>query len=60
MSDTSEARRGRGLGRKPPMRHITLRMPQHVVAYYHGDTRAMRDAWVAHVEDLLTRVSKQT
>lgn len=51
--DAPKVRRGRGPGKKPAMRHITIRIPQHVVAHYDGDTRAMRDAWVAHVEELI-------
>jgi hypothetical protein len=32
------------------MAHVTVRLPQHVLAHYGGDTKAMRDAWVAYVE----------
>ena len=46
------AQRTRGPGKKLRMRHVTVRMPQHVVDFYHGNIRAMRDAWVAHVESL--------
>lgn len=49
--DPPKKRRGRGPGKKPAMLHITIRMPKHVVDHYKGDTRAMRDAWVKHVED---------
>jgi hypothetical protein len=49
--DAPKVRRGRGLGKKPAMRHITIRVPQHVVNHFNGDTRAMRDAWVKHTEE---------
>lgn len=49
---TDIKRRGRGLGKKPPMKHITIRMPQHVVDHYDGNLKAMRDAWVTYVESL--------
>lgn len=45
-------RRGRGPGKRPAMRHVTIRLPQHVLDRFKGDTRAMRDAWVRHVESL--------
>lgn len=45
-------RRGRGPGKKPPMAHVTVRLPRHVLDHYDGDTKAMRDAWVAYVESL--------
>ena len=51
--DAPKPQRGRGPGKKPAMAHMTLRMPRHVVDFYHGDTRAMRDAWVKHVEELI-------
>lgn len=51
--DPPNKRRGRGPGKKPAMRHVTIRLPQYVVDYYDGDTRAMRDAWVRHIESLL-------
>lgn len=50
--DAPKVRRGRGPGKKPRMRHITIRLPQHVVDHYGGDTKAMRDAWVKYVESL--------
>lgn len=50
--DAPNKRRGRGPGKKPAMVHITIRIPQHVVDHYGGDTRAMRDAWVSYVESL--------
>lgn len=50
--DPPNKRRGRGLGKRPAMVHVTLRLPQHVVDRYGGDTRAMRDAWVTYVENL--------
>ena len=45
-------RKGRGPGKKPPMAHVTVRIPKHVLDHYGGDTRAMRDAWVSYVEGL--------
>ena len=51
--DAPKVRRGRGRGKKPAMRHITIRIPQHVVAHYQGDTLAMRNAWIKHVEGLI-------
>ena len=50
--DPPNKRRGRGPGKKPALVHVSLRVPQHVLDYYGGDTRAMRDAWVAYVESL--------
>jgi hypothetical protein len=46
-----KVRRGRGLGKKPRMRHITMRLPQHVLDYYDDDILAMRNAWVKHTEE---------
>lgn len=49
--DPPKKRRGRGPGKKPAMQHVTIRIPKHVVEYYGGSLRAMRDAWVRYVED---------
>jgi hypothetical protein len=51
MENNTTERRGRGPGKKPAMRHITIRVPQHVVNHFKGDTRAMRDAWVRYTEE---------
>lgn len=48
-----KTRKGRGAGRKPARVHVTLRIPPHVLDYYGGDTLKMREAWVAHVEELI-------
>jgi hypothetical protein len=48
-----KVRRPRGPGKKPAMRHVTIRIPQHVVDHYDGDLTAMRDAWVQYVEELI-------
>lgn len=51
MEDTPQKRRVRGPGKKPAMAHITLRMPRHIVSYYEGNIKRMRDDWVRYVEE---------
>lgn len=50
----NDKRRGRGPGKKPAMRHVTIRIPHHVVDHYKGDLKVMRDAWVRYVEELIS------
>ena len=51
---TPNPRRGRGAGKSMRLRHITIRIPGYVVDHYNGDLKAMRDAWVVHVEKLIS------
>jgi hypothetical protein len=50
MEQGETGKRGRGKGKRPAMRHITLRIPEWVLAYYDNDIRKMRDAIIEHTK----------
>lgn len=54
MDEQKKVRRTRGPGKRPALRHITLRVPGEVYDYFGGTTVGVRDALIAYKEQLTT------